>query len=231
MPYRQRQRRYRRKRTYQRYRRRKQQLPLRIRTRSTVMPDILTLKLRYTDRFVPTPAAGANYHQVYRGGSMYDPDYTGTGHQPLGFDQIMALYSNFRVKASKIIVRTVDNGTAPSAVQHEQSIVPTSNPTDLVTTDPEACKELPYAKWRIVTTHTGRGSTVQSSYMTQQKIVARKLEDSIFYGSATADATSAFAWHINGQVIDESTTMANVYVYVTIIYYAEFSNRKVLGQS
>lgn len=36
--------------------------------------------------------------------SLYDPDYTGSGHQPMGFDQVMALYSDFWVTASSITI-------------------------------------------------------------------------------------------------------------------------------
>lgn len=206
---------------------------VRSRLPSTIVPDIAYTVLKYTDRFAPTPALGANYHQVYSGTGLYDPDYTGAGHQPMGFDQFMALYQYFRVSASKIVVRTLDNGTTANAVQHEQSIVPTVSPTDLVTADPEQVREMPFSKWRLVSTHTGRGSTVQSNYMTYKKIIGRTPGGlgTNQYGSVGANPGSNFFWHINGQTIDESTTMTDVYCYVTLTYYVEFSGRVTLAQS
>jgi len=38
----------------------------------------------------------------FRLNDCYDPDYTGTGHQPMGFDQMMAFYSTFRVLSTDV---------------------------------------------------------------------------------------------------------------------------------
>lgn len=35
--------------------------------------------------------------QVMRLNSLYDPDYTGSGHQPYGFDQMSGMYQKYRV--------------------------------------------------------------------------------------------------------------------------------------
>lgn len=200
---------------------------------ATIVPDVAYTVLKYVDRFVPTPALGANYHQVYSGTGLYDPDSTGGGHQPMGFDQWMNFYQYYRTSASKIIIRTIDNGSTPGAVQHEQSICPTISSSDLATADPEEVREMPYSRWKIVSTHTGRGPTVQSNYISYNKIVGRRPSGlgTNIYGSVSSNPGSQFFWHINGQVIDESSNMANVYVYVTIKYYVEFSGRKVIGQS
>lgn len=40
----------------------------------------------------------------YRGASIFDPDFTGVGHQPLGHDQWAGLYQRYRVISSKIEV-------------------------------------------------------------------------------------------------------------------------------
>jgi len=40
--------------------------------------------------------------QVFRLNSLYDPDFTGTGHQPYGFDQLLALYNYYKVSAVDI---------------------------------------------------------------------------------------------------------------------------------
>lgn len=42
-------------------------------------------------------------HQ-FRANSIYDPDYTGVGHQPYGRDQWVAFYNHYTVLGSKITV-------------------------------------------------------------------------------------------------------------------------------
>lgn len=48
----------------------------------------------------PTAVALADF--VFRANSIYDPSFTGTGHQPLGFDQLMPLYDHYVTIGSSI---------------------------------------------------------------------------------------------------------------------------------
>lgn len=46
---------------------------------------------------------------VYRANDMFDPEVALGGHQPMGFDQWMALYDHFTVIGSKISVKFINN--------------------------------------------------------------------------------------------------------------------------
>ncbi len=41
---------------------------------------------------------------TFSANDLFDPDKTGTGHQPRGFDEFMAIYSQFTVKSAKISI-------------------------------------------------------------------------------------------------------------------------------
>lgn len=60
-----------------------------------------------------------SYDLVMRGNGCYDPDVAVGGHQPLGFDQYMALYNKYYVKSStiKVDLSTVSLG-ANNAIQN-----------------------------------------------------------------------------------------------------------------
>lgn len=68
-------------------------------------------KLIYAERgFTLNPgAAGTVSTHVFSAIGLFDPDITGIGHQPTGFDQIMTFYDHYTVIASKIYVRYQNN--------------------------------------------------------------------------------------------------------------------------
>ncbi len=68
------------------------------------LPSGQVFKFRYTDSFSLNPAAGSYAIQTFRANDLYDPDYTGAGGQPLGFDQVMAWYNHFAVVRARIRV-------------------------------------------------------------------------------------------------------------------------------
>jgi hypothetical protein len=71
------------------------------------LPFTLHSKLKYAEHILVTGTTGALGLYVFNASSLYDPNYTGTGHQPRGFDQIMPLYDHFVVLKSTIKVRLV----------------------------------------------------------------------------------------------------------------------------
>ena len=71
----------------------------------------MTAKLTYADKF-SCGNGGASYTVKYFcANGMYDPNVTGTGHQPLLFDQYMALYHKYAVTSSRISVRPIQFNT------------------------------------------------------------------------------------------------------------------------
>lgn len=72
----------------------------------TGAPDEFRLKLCYAQEFNLT-SAGFGATQQFRGNSVYDPDFTGVGDQPLYYSQWQTIYERFRVHGSKITLRAV----------------------------------------------------------------------------------------------------------------------------
>lgn len=60
-----------------------------------------------------TSTAGSISYYRYSCNGAYDPDITGSGHQPLGFDTMMTYYEQYTVIASKISVTFVAESGAP----------------------------------------------------------------------------------------------------------------------
>lgn len=78
-------------------RRRKSQVPRQLITNK------LTRTLRYNTNITLNPSASVPAVHYFSMNGLYDPDYTGGGHQPLGFDQLMGVfYDHGVVIGSKI---------------------------------------------------------------------------------------------------------------------------------
>lgn len=60
--------------------------------------------LYYDNGQTLTGTAGVVNTDFYSANGLYDPDITGAGHQPIGFDQLMLLYTTYAVIRSKITV-------------------------------------------------------------------------------------------------------------------------------
>jgi len=69
-------------------------------------PPKMTVTLSYATAVVFNPAAGGVSLNVFSANGLFDPDITGAGSQPRGFDQWMALYNHYCVLASRCKILT-----------------------------------------------------------------------------------------------------------------------------
>jgi len=67
--------------------------------------------LHYADMFTlsgATLSAAFGSEYSFRLNSIYDPDFTGTGHQPYMFDQITPFYNRYLVKSANVEIKFSD---------------------------------------------------------------------------------------------------------------------------
>jgi len=77
-------------------------------------PARMRAVLRYSETFTLNPAAGSTGHSLWRCGSIFDPNYTGIGHQPYGRDTYASIYNHYTVLKSNIKVTCITNTTSAS---------------------------------------------------------------------------------------------------------------------
>lgn len=63
------------------------------------VPPFMLATLVYPFAFTSSSVTANVWYWQFRINSLFDPDFTGTGSQPVGFDQWMALYDRYRVLA------------------------------------------------------------------------------------------------------------------------------------
>lgn len=70
--------------------------------------------LRYHETFSINPTFGGIPAQfTFRSNSCFDPNFTGGGHQPRGYDQIMAMYQYLAVREAQIEIWFTPSDGAP----------------------------------------------------------------------------------------------------------------------
>lgn len=93
----------------------------------TLFGNKLVTKLKYQESFNLDPAAGNPAVQVFSCNGIFDPNITGTGHQPRGFDQLMVMFSHYVVISTKITFSVGVNASA--AFDSVMFITPKQTPT------------------------------------------------------------------------------------------------------
>jgi hypothetical protein len=91
-----------------------------------LFPARTTKVLRYSGNAGLSAASGVVTTYVLRANDCFDPDFTGTGHQPMGFDQMMVFYNHFCVVSCKIVVtfKCASGNECTAAIRYDASSSP-----------------------------------------------------------------------------------------------------------
>jgi len=83
-----------------------------LRLRTPLFPPRFRKTLVYSENSLSVAStAGIVQNYFFTANGIFDPNVTGTGHQPMGFDQMIVMYEQYTVVSSKISVHFT-NGSA-----------------------------------------------------------------------------------------------------------------------
>jgi len=83
--------------------------PPTVRLRALGLPPVFRMTLRYVESVQLVAATGSLGIYQWRTNSLNDPNFTGGGHQPYGFDQMKTYYASYLVRNSKISVECLSS--------------------------------------------------------------------------------------------------------------------------
>jgi len=179
-------------------------------------------KMKYCETFQMNLVSGYNY--AWNLNSIFDPNRTGTGHQPYGHDQFLGLYNRYRVIGCSYTIQ---------AFNANNTIVVTANPAnELVTfaTTDEAM-ENPRTKW--ISQSAGGTMKVLRGNVYIPSLVGRTkqqyLADDRYQAQMGASPNELAVLNISGQVINGADV--SIDAVVTLNYIVEFFDIKHLAQS
>lgn len=186
-------------------------------------PRKMVAKIRYADNVALSNTSGVSTTYQFRATSVFDPDYTGAGHQPYGHDTYGTIYNHYIVLKStftctpttpfngRLIVQTTDDQTISSDLNGNTG-----------------------AELKDSTVVTQSNATMPSTarvYYDRDKWFSKR--DQTQFSSADFGANPAENVFYNIQMYGAgpTTTVGTTYFYIYIEYIVEMWELKDLGSS
>lgn len=188
------------------------------------MPDMLRISLDYASVVATTSTVTPATH-IFRGNDIYDPDYTSSGHSPMGKDQLFTLYDRCLVVGCEITVSsTCDSGQAIVCLYNQSASF----------TGPGFMQEAIERKgsvYKLVQTGTSELS-LKRRFSTSKSMGLSSLStaDDEWSGTSTASPAKQYSIIIATQNPD-STTSTTVRHVIKIRYSCIFFSRRKVSQS
>lgn len=184
-------------------------------------PAFMRANLRYSETFTLNPGVAANAHQLFRCGSIFDPNFALGGHQPYGTDTYALIFNHYRVIKSvcKVTCTTVSNTSQFGITLTDDSTV--SGNYDTV-------REVKPTKWCVMGSGTEPKSLAQ---IYVAKNVFRADTGTKTTALFTANPADEYFFDIFMQGVDVTGDVGAGTFTVCIDYLCEFTELKDQGQS
>jgi len=191
-----------------------------------------TCKLRYSETLTINPALGTAGTYTFSANGLYDPNISGSGHQPYGFDQLCALYNHYYVTGARCRVTLINN---PADTFFTIGLK-LCDATTLNTSNPEYLLEQPGFRKRILSNSTALARNIVSSNFSCKKFFNLRgksfiLADDTLSGSASANPAEQAYFVFVYQPVLPTQDLTTATFIVEIDYIATFTGPKELSAS
>jgi len=190
------------------------------------IPSRYICKMKYST-FVTTDITG---QYVMNLNSVYDPDRSGIGHQPYGFDTLSSLYNRYRVVSCGWVIQRAA-GTAELSTATFVGCLPSNDP-GISFTNFDYLRENPRAKWILqnpgAPVNTLRGKSYIPSLVGRTR--AQYMADDSYQANVLSNPTENALLYIQTNSGFNTEPVPTI-VSVILEYTVEFFDQKHLLQS
>lgn len=152
---------------------------------------------------------------------LYDPYITGTGHQPMYFDQLMAIYNHYVVTGARFELQAVDASADILCSVYQDDDTTQTN-------EAEYAAERPGASAVVI--KTGQQSPLLTSWFSAYKTFGPNvLNNELFRGNSSANPTEQSYFAVS--VFDPLLASDSYDFWVKITYTATFTELKTISGS
>lgn len=190
---------------------------------NSVLPNKTKVTLRYAQKISLNSGIGLAATQVFSANGAYDPDISGVGHQPRGFDQYMTMYDHYQVIGSRITVAAVQPSVSGIVgIALRDTNVATPSYTDLME---ERGTNSVYGILSTSGEHVGLDLS-----FSQKKFFGTSDIDDKYQGSVAGNPQDGAFFHVWNTAISDVVAMSTGYI-VNIDYIIVFTEPKNPPQS
>lgn len=203
-------------------------LPPAILNIGTGFPKQVKFTHKYCEFFNNVSTSGVPQAYRFRANGMFDPNHTGTGHQPLFFDQLGAIYDQYTVISSKITVSAVPS--ASSTVPQQVGININDDAVGIAAVDINTINEQTESSFKQIA-YTPEAPVMLTRYWSALKSFgANPLANSELRGTLSSDPTEQMFFVLYSAAIDGASTVG-IWCTVTIEYTAIWNELKDISSS
>ncbi len=192
-------------------------------------PRQMMVKLKYCDQAAATTIFST---RIYTGNGPFDPDVTGAGAQPVGYDQYSAFYNRVRCYASSIKVHCFTE-SATTTTNSVFAVRPSNNATVLASL-PEEVSNDRSRNLALALLGSGPAAGTIRNFSKTSTIVgvpnkAVSSKDSL-QSLISANPADLWYWIVSFGSADETSSKVHQ-IWVELTYYLVFFDKKALAES
>jgi len=195
------------------------------------LPETMCVKMKYVESVGFATTSGVLAKYVFSCNSVYDPNVTSTGHQPLYFDIMTSIYNHYTVISSVGKFIFTPRSTATNAAAAMCGVYIDDDGTTTPVTKAQTFAEQKNAVLMQMPVNNGQPRT-RTLYWNAAKLlgVTNPLDDSTLQGSASTNPTETSAFVCFMQCNDLSSS-ATVELVADITYTVVWSELKEQQES
>lgn len=201
---------------------RRKRAGLRVLSGLNPIPARQIVKMKYADNI--NTAVGTAFNYKFNLNSIFDPNFTGTGHQPYGHDQLQALYNRYRVISCSYVITAYSGATGIC-----YGVMPANEAVTFTTL--AELRENPRA--RFITQYPGGSTTMLKGKVYIPSLVGRNksqyMADDRYQAIFGASPQEQAVLNVTG--LDLAEVGVSVNWTITLEYTVEVFDVKPLGQS
>jgi len=207
-------------------------------TRS-LFPSTRSAAFVYADQQSLASVSGALTTYTYRLNSLYDPDFTGSGGQPLYYDTLLGAsggvqpYNSYRVHGAKITVTFMNPSSSSGSLGYVILRARPSTQPSWGVADAADDFILPWTKYKLIHIN-GNSHCIKkmSMYVPIKKLASLKdlSDDPAYAASWSSNPAQVIMADLSYAPIDQSST-ATIRYTVKITYYSQLFTQNMVADS